>query len=192
MLVGTAIVVILLSVKSTSDGFKRITGVLTGWSWSLALVSAVHFIIVKNLLPGTTLQHLFELKRQATDLSNMKLNEGTRILLPQDARTNHLLAPGNSCAFANRPSGDVQVDEMPTVADCVKLGLLITDTFAIKLQQNTPLLRKTVENLDGSIHVEWDEPIVGCAVGRLLIDDKRVGNRTGEYAKETVTGDDLC
>lgn len=167
--------VITLSLKATSEGFEKLTGVLTGWSWSLGLVSAFHFIVVKNFLPGTTLRHIGQGKRQASDFCDMDLEEGTRIVLAQDARTNNLLAPGNSCAFANRPSGRVVVSNMPTALEAWKLGLVITDKFAVKLLQHTPLIRKTVENLDGSIHIEWDEPVGECAVGALQRDEVKVG-----------------
>lgn len=180
LLLATAIIIIMLSVKTTSEGFEKVTGVLTGWSWSLALVSAVHFIVVKNLLPKTTLRHLAQGKRQASDLSDMKLSEGSRILLSHDARTNHLLAPGNACAYANRPSGSVQVCDMPSGKKAWDLGLVITDKFAIKLQQGTPLIRSTVENLDGSIHIEWDEAVNGNAVGCLLGDEVKVGAATDD------------
>lgn len=175
LLSAVAVVVIRLCVSATADAFLKIVGALTGWSWSLALVSAFHFIVIKNLLPGTTLRHLGQGKRQASDLTDMKLKDGALIMLAHDARTNHLLAPGNACAYANRPSGKVQVSKMPSAREAWNLGLVITDKFAIKLQQNTLLIRRTVENLDGSIHIEWDEAVQCSAVGRLLDDEVKVG-----------------
>lgn len=176
VLVAATAVIFRLTLASKAEGLDKITGVLTGWSWSLALVSALILIVTKNLIPGTTLRNLCQGKRQASDLTDMNLGEGALILFAQDARTNHLWAPGNACAYANRPCGTVQVSEMPSGgSESWKLGLFITDKFAIKLQQNTPLIRKTVEILDGSIHIEWDEPVEGSVVGRLLGKEVKVG-----------------
>lgn len=182
LLMISLVVVTALSVMASESRFDTLTSVLEGWTWSVALVSALHLIVVKNIFPGIEIRDLAMGQRRALNLEDMNLSKETLICLAQDARTNHLLAQGNACAYANRPSGTVQVSSMPTAREAWNPGLIVTDTFAIKLQQETPLIRRVVKNLDGSIHIDWEEVVRESIAGRLLKYEVKVGKSRKEMS----------
>ena len=170
-----ATIIMIFITRSTTKKFEKVTGSLASWTWTLGLVSSVHVILVKNLLPNITLRDIAQGRRRVLNITDMNLGDRGIILFAHDARTNHLLAPGNSSAFANKPSGKILVNEMPDGKSAWKLGLVVTDCFAIKLQQNTPLLRRTAQNLDGSINIDWDSSVEDGVVGRLLKEELKIG-----------------
>lgn len=169
---GTVTSVITVSTeKSESSESSRLdvlNGGLGAVAWSIAIITSLHVIVTQNILPGIELRQMAKRLRFSTSLDDMRLSHGAMICLAQDPRTNNVLAPANACAYAHRPAGSVNVTTLPNAREAWSLGLVVTDSFAIKLEQQTPLVRGVVKNLDGSIFVDWDSTVQGFVVGKLM------------------------
>lgn len=161
--------------KNDSTRLERLNAGFGAVTWSIAIITSLHVIVTRNVLPGIELRQLAQSLRYTNSLDDMRLSQGAMICLAQDPRTNHVLAPGNACAYAHRPSGSVNVSTLPNAREAWSLGLVLTNMFAIKLEQGTPLVRKVVKNLDGSVFVDWDTPVFGTLVGKILDSNVLVG-----------------
>lgn len=156
------------SESSESSRLDVLNAALGAVAWSIAIITSLHVIVTQNMLPGIELRQMAKRLRFSTSLDDMRLSHGAMICLAQDPRTNSVLAPANASAYAHRPIGSVNVTTLPNAREAWSLGLVVTDSFAIKLEQRTPLIRGVVKNLDGSVFVDWDSTVQGFVVGKLV------------------------